>query len=157
MPLVRVSVTGNRADYCAGIQNCGRLTLDACIVSANEADVGGGGIGSGGLLNCYAPGARAFSLIIRHSEISENTAYRYDAGISHHASHFGHESTATIEDSVITNNAAGPWGSTASAGGISNAFYAVEVDDGLSDYFALRPLPASALGLTSLNGEEVLV
>ena len=40
-------------------------------------------------------------------------------------------------------------------GDISNAFYAVELEDGLSDYFTLRPLPASSIGLTSLDGEAL--
>ena len=40
-------------------------------------------------------------------------------------------------------------------GDISNAFDAVELEDGLSDYFTLRPLPASSIGLTSLDGEAL--
>ena len=91
------AISGNSAEYGAGIMSWGTLVLDACLVSNNTAAENGGGISSG---------ANSV-LTVSKSDLRDNSA-RWAAGVFNHG-------VGTLTAATLTGNVAAD-----SGGGVSN-------------------------------------
>jgi hypothetical protein len=108
----RVRVTGGAADYGAGIENTGNLTLNTCTITGNHARIGAGGISNG--VNSQFPNGGKLRLI--NCTVSDNMVGTEGEGGAGGGGIMNVLGAVTLTNTVVSDNVAAP-GTTSGGGG----------------------------------------